>query len=135
MIRSIVHQSTNLTAAQLRAGQSEAVDCYDVEESEISHPWDTPMTGSVILASVASIAPVGTMYAVSVVDYVHRERTSRTFTKLLDARQALHEGIGELTKRFGWVDPQTGEEHEPWCNHDAAAVHGGVCECGLMVTR
>lgn len=28
-----------------------------------------------------------------------------------------------------------GGRHEPWCNHDAAAVRNGVCECGAKVSR
>lgn len=31
--------------------------------------------------------------------------------------------------------PHKDRAHEPWCNHDAAAVRGGVCECGTRVSR
>jgi hypothetical protein len=31
--------------------------------------------------------------------------------------------------------PREDHAHEPWCNHDAAAVRDGVCECGTRVSR
>ena len=32
------------------------------------------------------------------------------------------------------VEVDLTELDEPWCNHDAVAVHNGVCECGEVIT-
>lgn len=63
--------------------------------------------------------------AASAIDVVRRALTKAGFDVYEDVEGAMGPAA---------FKSDTDENGEPWCNHDAVAVHNGVCECGVVVT-